>query len=263
MSELKWTQYPTLYIPDKITGNYGDWYPGASHPHMGVDVGIYTGTPIYAPAHGIMSGMLNDGSFGIAACINHVGTGWYSAYCHLSSIAAPIGREVNAGDLIGYSGNTGLSTGPHLHWQVCNSPYFYAEARYNRDPMLVPFVTPEDDMTPDQEKLLLLIASVVGGWSNGQVFQSVEEALPSYEIFEAPENDTRVIIGMGAMQGDILNMKATMEAHIATTAAMGEEIDRLFYERNAAIRTFVPDFDPNNYNVSVGEDGVIAVTAKE
>ena len=54
---------------------------------------------------------------GNAVLIDH-GTGLFSGYWHMNQIAVTEGQEVQPGDLIGYLGNTGLATGPHLHWEM-------------------------------------------------------------------------------------------------------------------------------------------------
>lgn len=85
--------------------------------HEGLDYGAPTGTPVFAPAPGVVA--LAEALFvrGNAVVLQH-GLGVCSGYWHLSRIAVKPGQRVEAGDLIGYVGSTGLSTGPHLHFEV-------------------------------------------------------------------------------------------------------------------------------------------------
>lgn len=85
--------------------------------HEGLDYGAPQGTPVYAPAPGVVG--LAEPLFvrGNAVVLQH-GLGVCSGYWHLSKIVAKPGQKVNPGDLIGYVGTTGLSTGPHLHFEI-------------------------------------------------------------------------------------------------------------------------------------------------
>ncbi|MGK0617660.1 LysM peptidoglycan-binding domain-containing M23 family metallopeptidase [Meiothermus cerbereus] len=85
--------------------------------HEGLDYGVPEGTPVYAPAPGVVG--LAETLFvrGGAVTLDH-GLGVCSGYWHLSRIVVKPGQIVRAGDLLGYSGNTGLSNGPHLHFEI-------------------------------------------------------------------------------------------------------------------------------------------------
>ena len=86
--------------------------------HGGVDYGVSVGTPVYAARDGIVQDHPDDpNGFGTYGKIEH-GDGRMSYYGHLSSLIARPGDKVSAGDLIGYSGNSGNSSGPHLHFEV-------------------------------------------------------------------------------------------------------------------------------------------------
>lgn len=85
--------------------------------HNGTDYAAPEGTPIYAAAAGTVSYVGGYGTGGNAVKINH-GSGVVSIYMHMSAFATSQGNSVNAGDIIGYVGSTGNSTGPHLHFQV-------------------------------------------------------------------------------------------------------------------------------------------------
>ena len=85
--------------------------------HEGTDFAIPAGTPVYAPADGVVMVAEPLAVRGNAVVIDH-GWGIYSGLYHLSEIKVTPGQPVKQGDLIGLSGNTGLSTGAHLHWDL-------------------------------------------------------------------------------------------------------------------------------------------------
>jgi murein DD-endopeptidase MepM/ murein hydrolase activator NlpD len=88
-------------------------------PHNGVDFAAPVGTPIYASASGIVKSAGDSGPCGNMVQIDHPG-GLTSAYCHMSRFAAGlhVGQHVEARQLIGYVGQTGRATGPHLHFAI-------------------------------------------------------------------------------------------------------------------------------------------------
>lgn len=100
-----------------LTFKNGQKSPSYGKPHGGVDYGVPEGTPVYATKDGVLSSLYDEGGFGNYASINQE-DGKTTYYGHLSRISIPTGQKVKAGDLIGYSGNSGNSTGPHLHFEV-------------------------------------------------------------------------------------------------------------------------------------------------
>ena len=92
---------------------------GYTRPHTGVDWANRTGTPILAAGAGTVIKAGWDGGYGRRIEIQHA-NGYVTAYSHQSKFAAGIavGERVRQGQVIGYVGNTGLSTGPHLHYEV-------------------------------------------------------------------------------------------------------------------------------------------------
>jgi len=90
---------------------------GAYFPHTGVDIANDAGTPVYAAADGVVASATAMYLFGNLAIIDH-GVGVFSAYAHLQSFAVQAGQNVRKGDLIGYMGQSGYVTGPHLHWEA-------------------------------------------------------------------------------------------------------------------------------------------------
>ena len=88
--------------------------------HEGIDISVPEGTPIRAAASGtviLMQSEYESGGYGNYTCIDH-GGGLSTCYAHQSSFSTSVGAQVSQGDVIGLSGNTGHSTGPHLHFEV-------------------------------------------------------------------------------------------------------------------------------------------------
>ena len=107
---------------------------GIKKLHTGLDFTCKIGTPVYASGDGIVMfcGRSSNG-YGIHIDINH-GFGYITKYAHLSEIKVATGQRVKRGDVIGLSGNTGLSKGPHLHYEITKSgnkinpvDYFYSD----------------------------------------------------------------------------------------------------------------------------------------
>ncbi|MDD8017033.1 MAG: M23 family metallopeptidase [Bacteroidota bacterium] len=95
-----------------------DPFLGTLRMHEGVDIQNDVGTPVYATGDGMVEFSGSTGSsYGVSVEINH-GFGYKTWYAHLSKCAVRSGQHVKRGTLIAYSGNTGRSTGPHLHYEV-------------------------------------------------------------------------------------------------------------------------------------------------
>jgi len=90
---------------------------GFSRMHQGMDFGAPMGAPIVAATDGIVNFAGRHGGHGNYVRLNHAG-GISTGYAHMSRIIARPGEHVRQGQLIGYVGSTGLSTGPHLHYEV-------------------------------------------------------------------------------------------------------------------------------------------------
>jgi murein DD-endopeptidase MepM/ murein hydrolase activator NlpD len=85
--------------------------------HKGTDIGAPYGTPIHAMMDGVVQFAGRSGGYGNFVKLAHSG-GVASGYGHMSRFAVRSGAHVKQGQVIGYVGSTGMSTGPHLHWEV-------------------------------------------------------------------------------------------------------------------------------------------------
>lgn len=99
-------------------------------PHYGTDFGATTGTPVRATGDGLVVTASTNGGHGKYVKLDHAGP-YTTSYSHLSKIAVKKGTRVEQGQVIGYVGSTGLSTGPHLHYEfrVDNKPVDAMKAR--------------------------------------------------------------------------------------------------------------------------------------
>nr|WP_330221246.1 peptidoglycan DD-metalloendopeptidase family protein [Erythrobacter aurantius] len=107
-------------VPGSISSSFGmRRHPilGYRRMHSGMDFRARHGTPIVAVTDGRVSSAGRAGGCGIAVRLDH-GGGLSTRYCHMSRMAVRSGQEVRRGQVIGYVGSTGLSTGPHLHYEM-------------------------------------------------------------------------------------------------------------------------------------------------
>ena len=88
--------------------------------HPGIDIVANVGTPVYATGKGKVVYVGRRGGYGLEVEIDH-GFGYKTRYAHLSKLLVKKGQLVNRGDLIAKTGNSGLSTGPHLHYEVSHN----------------------------------------------------------------------------------------------------------------------------------------------
>ena len=104
----------------RLTSDYGmRWHPvgGGRRAHKGVDLAGPTGTPIHATADGLVAKADWFSSYGLYIQLEHGGN-LQTRYGHMSRLNVGAGQRVKKGDVIGYLGSTGRSTGPHLHYEV-------------------------------------------------------------------------------------------------------------------------------------------------
>ncbi|MEA2362127.1 MAG: hypothetical protein QOD71_1272 [Thermoleophilaceae bacterium] len=102
-------------VSGPVTGVFGEVRPG--HLHSGIDIAVPEGTPIRAADSGRVALAAYTGGYGNYTCVQHTAS-MSTCYGHQSSFAVSSGASVTQGQVIGYSGNTGNSTGPHLHFEV-------------------------------------------------------------------------------------------------------------------------------------------------
>lgn len=113
----------TLGLPAAapVTSRFGTRrsYNGSTYDrfHTGTDFGGPPGSPIYAPADGRVVLVQTLNIYGLFTVIDH-GWGVYTAYAHQSESLVQVGQQISAGEVIGKIGNSGRSSGPHLHWEV-------------------------------------------------------------------------------------------------------------------------------------------------
>ena len=127
---LEWPLSYSYNIITSIFGNRTAPTAGASTNHGAIDIGV-SYVPVYAPADGkvILAGWVSG--YGNYIMIDH-GNGYYTAFGHLSRFNVSVGTVVSTGQQIAVSGNTGISTGPHLHYEV----YIGGRGKANRvDPL--------------------------------------------------------------------------------------------------------------------------------
>lgn len=101
--------------------------------HQGIDIAVDFGAPVYASAAGKIEQAGWNGGYGRYVRINH-GNGYESAYGHMSSLAVEAGQQVAKGEIIGFVGSSGYSTGPHIHYEVlvdgqAVDPYYMLKSR--------------------------------------------------------------------------------------------------------------------------------------
>ena len=121
-------QYPVANY-ESISSGFGSRYvsncPRCSGYHRGVDFTPGEGSNVYAAMDGIISQVDNAGEYGVYVMIKHKiheDLTYTTVYAHLqisnTTNRLQLGNNINKGDLIGYVGSTGLSTGPHLHFEI-------------------------------------------------------------------------------------------------------------------------------------------------
>jgi murein DD-endopeptidase MepM/ murein hydrolase activator NlpD len=103
-----------------LTGTFGgrsDPFTGEPGYHQGLDISTEKGQPVFATADGVVDAAAYTGDYGNLIVIKH-GFGLATRYGHLSAFAVKPGVSVKRGDVIGYVGSTGRSTGAHLHYEI-------------------------------------------------------------------------------------------------------------------------------------------------
>lgn len=111
---------PTAVLPVsgyRLTGQFGDSSGYWASVHTGVDFATSYGSPIRAITSGVVTSTAYDGAYGYKTVVQ-MRDGTELWFCHQSSQVAQVGQRLAPGDVIGYVGTTGNTTGPHLHLEV-------------------------------------------------------------------------------------------------------------------------------------------------
>lgn len=123
----------------RYTSNFGmrsDPFTQEPRMHTGIDIGCNRNTPVYAAADGVVEEIKNElNSYGNQVLLDH-GYGFKTRYAHLTSTSVTVGMKVSRGENIAFTGNTGRSTSPHLHYEVLfkgshNDPMDYIDLSMN------------------------------------------------------------------------------------------------------------------------------------
>ena len=122
-SSYQWQTHsqPTLWPINGILrssfGSRTDPFSGEGTFHTGIDLAAPKGTPVHVTADGVVSSTRWAGGYGKLIVVDH-GNGIQTYYAHLSRMTVMPGQEVHSGETIAYSGSTGHSTGPHMHYEI-------------------------------------------------------------------------------------------------------------------------------------------------
>ncbi len=122
MQKDRWAQYPSVWpARGRVTSTFGlRYHPfiGGMAFHEGLDIANKTWTPVMSTADGIVTFVGYRGNYGLSIKISHSGGSYMTVYAHLEQASVEEGQVVKRRERIGYIGNTGRSTGPHLHYEV-------------------------------------------------------------------------------------------------------------------------------------------------
>jgi hypothetical protein len=119
--KTQWASTPSIWpVRGWVSSGFGrriSPFTGNDTMHGGVDITAPMRTPVIAPAAGTVTFAGNEAGLGNTASIAH-GYGMRSIYGHMDKLKVKTGQNVKRGDLLGWVGNTGLATGPHLHYEI-------------------------------------------------------------------------------------------------------------------------------------------------
>lgn len=131
---------PSLWpVEGRVTSSFGerqDPFNGEGAFHTGIDIAAPYGTPVHAAASGIVTGADMGRGYGRTVELND-GHNIMTVYAHMSALAVIAGQRISRGQIIGYVGDSGRSTGPHVHYEVRIdgvpvNPYKYLRSTYTQ-----------------------------------------------------------------------------------------------------------------------------------
>jgi murein DD-endopeptidase MepM/ murein hydrolase activator NlpD len=202
--------YIGLPMTGTITAAFGSrTIPEHAGGHTGADIAAPAGTPVRAPAFGVvLETRSGDPVFGSAVELRHPG-GWRTLYAHLSRIDVAPGQPVRPGDGLGLCGSTGLSTGPHLHWGLARGHSPAVRGSGLADPLA--FVAPAP-LLLDEARLL--------GAAAAAVYAGLQAAAT---LFASRDEDDLAVYPPGSPARLILEIQRAANPFLARWLAAGAE----------------------------------------
>lgn len=173
--------------------------------HTGIDFGMPVGTPLLAICDAKVSKVLNDKSYGLVVAIEYTveKVKYETWYCHMSKQEAKVGDVLKEGQQLGLSGNTGNSTGPHLHLETRVAPF-----RYGNDvacPILLDMPGVIDPNAPSERKPKLL-GKVVAAVTPAQKSSPATKVVSFNDLMKNDPEDIKIV---QAALVDIVGAKIT------------------------------------------------------
>jgi len=170
------------------------WHPILKRyrAHLGVDYAANTGTPIYAAADGRVTFKGNKGGYGKTMIIDH-GNGFKTLYAHMKGYRSGVysGKYVKRGQTIGYVGSTGLSTGPHLHFEL--------QRRGNRVNPLYAVKIEKDSLTQgEKDEFKTLLSSY-----KTKINQTIAQNVTPKKIDILPDSEQTTLIAQHETNDDV------------------------------------------------------------
>lgn len=196
-----------------ITTDYGAPAAFTGLPHLGIDIGVPSGTPVPVPVGGTVTRVYSDGVGGLQAEVT-TAQGFRQIFAHLSSVTAKVGDVLAPGEQVALSGRSGQVTGPHLHYEV-ETP---ANTSINPKTFLDEFrnAAPTSPATPITAQPISQPASSIGGLplvgGIGTVFDTLAQSSTWWRLLFTLAGGGLVIIGIG------LYTRALTAQHVASAA---------------------------------------------
>lgn len=194
--------------------------------HTGIDFGVPVGTPVFAVCNAVVSRVMVDKSYGKVVAIKYTfdGIQYETWYCHLSRQDVKVGQNVPEGFQLGLSGNTGNSTGPHLHLETRIAPF-----KYSNDvacPALLNLAGAIDPLAPSTKKPT--VVSIVKSVAKPATPKTNKVVHLSGLVYGATNEDIKVVqSALVDVVGAQLDVNGTFEAR--TKAAYTLWQNRLGY----------------------------------